>query len=425
MKRKILSRTVFIIMLLTVLLVPAIVLAEDNEDDCYLWVGGVAVTEDGAVTGEGITGSVTYDSDENRLTLKNATITGLNVIVDKDNPSSYVTKDSCIFSRAIPLTIELIGDNKVGDKDAAQLGIASDNALIITGSGTLSAAGNSFGMYVEKNCTLDNAKVSAVSGKYSSALVTSKNLILDDSQLTVDSYGVRGITAWESILINNSKVTAKAQDSDAIYSVDGDITVINSKVHAKSVYTSEKEYLMHAIEANNGRIRISHSNIAAYCDGKAAIQAGNLITVGGSDLITPAQGKIGQNEDGYTILDKDGKDAKTVLIQPSKHPCTIAAVGKKVTLKSKAKKLKKAKIISKDTAYTILNNNGKVTFKKVKANKSSGKFTVDSKTGKITVKKGTKTGTYKLTVKISDPGNSTHYGKDTNVIVTIKIKKQK
>ena len=43
-----------------------------------LWVGGVQVTNTNAsnITGEGITGAVSYDSTTKTLTLNNATITG-------------------------------------------------------------------------------------------------------------------------------------------------------------------------------------------------------------------------------------------------------------------------------------------------------------------------------------------------------------
>lgn len=423
MRKDVFLKTAMLFMLMAVLFIPVMVFADEEEEDyCCLWVGGIAVIESGPVTGEGITGTVTYDGDENILTLENATITGLNTIREKDDPDRYETKDSNIYSKDWGLTIVLIGDNTVGDTDKTQIGIQSEDELTITGSGKLSVKSDYFGIWATKNCMLDNTEVSLF-GKDNSGISANKDLIIDDSKLIADSDTYEGIRAQGSILINNSDVKANATDDSAINTNYGDMTIINSSVYAKSVYTSESQYIMHAIEADRGRIRISHSSIEAYCDGMSAVQARKKITLGGSDIITPAEGTIGQNEDGYTIKDKDGKDAKEVLVSVSKHPSTMAADGKTVSLKSKGTKTKKTITVSKAKAYTILNANGNVTFKKVKANKSSGNFKVNTKTGKITVKKGTKNGTYKLTVKISDSGDETHYGKDVDTVVTIKIKK--
>ena len=101
----------------------------------------------------------------------------------------------------------------------------------------------------------------------------------------------------------------------------------------------------------------------------------------------------------------------------------MTARGKTVKIKSKTSKLKKTKKISPKKAYTIKNPIGSPTFKKVKANKSSGKFRVNAKTGQITVKKGLKRGTYKLTVRSSAPGNDNYGSITKNVVVKIKIYK--
>jgi len=121
--------------------------------------------------------------------------------------------------------------------------------------------------------------------------------------------------------------------------------------------------------------------------------------------------------------------AKTGHIRISVEPFssqgdnTMTARGKTVKIKSKAKALKKTVKISPKKAYTIKNPIGSPTFKKVKANKSSGKFRVNAKTGQITVKKGLKRGTYKLTVRISAPGNDNYGPLTKNVVIKIKIYK--
>ena len=101
----------------------------------------------------------------------------------------------------------------------------------------------------------------------------------------------------------------------------------------------------------------------------------------------------------------------------------MIAEGKTVKIKSKSGKLEKTKKITAKKAYSIKNQAGQVTFKKVKANKSSKKFTVNEKTGKITVRKGLKRGIYRLRVNISDSGSKDYKPFDKNVTVRIKVTK--
>ena len=86
-------------------------------------------------------------------------------------------------------------------------------------------------------------------------------------------------------------------------------------------------------------------------------------------------------------------------------------------------KLKKARKISPDKAYTIEGAIGELTYSKVKANKASKKFKVNAKSGQIKVKKGLKKGKYKLTVLISDAGDNNHEAAEAQAIVKIRIRK--
>jgi hypothetical protein len=300
MKKKFLLKIAMIFMLMAVLFIPATVFAEEEEDYCCLWVGGVAVTDSGPVTGEGITGTVTYDADRNILTLQDATITGLNTIREKDDPDRYETKDSNIYSKDWDLTIVVHGVNTVGDRNTTEIAIQAEEKLTITGDGKLFVESGYFGIWATDDCMLDNASV-ALFGKDNSGISANRDLIIDDSYLVADSDTYEGIRVQRAFMINNSDIIATATDDSAICTNKGDMTIINSSVYAKSTYTSERRYRMHAIEAYTGRIRISHSVIEAYSEGMAAVQAGKKISIGGSDIITPAEWMIGENEDGYTI----------------------------------------------------------------------------------------------------------------------------
>lgn len=160
-------------------------------------------------------------------------------------------------------------------------------------------------------------------------------------------------------------------------------------------------------------------------------------TIGGKTLVEGKDFDVRYTQGGAIIEEPTDAGAYTMTItgkgnykgsastdfEISKAASTMTAKGRTVKIKSKTKKLKKTKTISAKKAYNIKDPAGEVTYRKVKANKSSGKFKVDPETGKITVKKGLKRGTYKLTVNVTDPGSSNYDAAETSVVVKITIKK--
>ena len=102
-----------------------------------LWVGGVQVTNANAgnITGEGITGAVSYDSTTKTLTLNNATITGV-------HEYSIFDDVSCIYGKET-LKINLIGNNTItgSDNGGSSYGIFIDDGnLTFTGTGSLTVS---------------------------------------------------------------------------------------------------------------------------------------------------------------------------------------------------------------------------------------------------------------------------------------------
>ena len=102
-----------------------------------LWVGGVQVTNTNAsnITGEGITGAVSYDSTTKTLTLNNATITGAHEFSIFDDVSGIYGKET--------LKINLIGNNTItgSDNGGSSYGIYIDNGnLTFTGTGSLTVS---------------------------------------------------------------------------------------------------------------------------------------------------------------------------------------------------------------------------------------------------------------------------------------------
>jgi len=119
--------------------------------------------------------------------------------------------------------------------------------------------------------------------------------------------------------------------------------------------------------------------------------------------------------DTATILDAADKidAAKKALVEKSANTMKADAKAKTV----KAKKLKKA--AAKIAPIKVTTPNGKVTYTKVKGNK---KLSVNKTNGKITVKKGTRKGTYKMSVKVAASGDADHKAAEKIVNVTVKVK---
>ena len=116
--------------------------------DAYkLWVAGVQVTSDNAaaVTGEGISGTVTYDHASRTLTLDSASI-----VCQSEGTAAQDYCGIYFGNSSSELTIALVGDNTVTGRDVTDaestvdtVGVYStyNYTLHITGSGTLTAVG--------------------------------------------------------------------------------------------------------------------------------------------------------------------------------------------------------------------------------------------------------------------------------------------
>jgi hypothetical protein len=101
----------------------------------------------------------------------------------------------------------------------------------------------------------------------------------------------------------------------------------------------------------------------------------------------------------------------------AKKAQTLTVKVKKPTVKAAKLENKKQKI-KKTKAFTIKKAKGAVTFKKKKGSK---KLTI-SKKGVITVKKGTKAGTYRMTVIVSAAGNAEYKAGSKKVTIKVKVK---
>jgi len=117
--------------------------------------------------------------------------------------------------------------------------------------------------------------------------------------------------------------------------------------------------------------------------------------------------------------DANGEVAQFDLTYKYKEANTLYVKAKK-TYKVKASKVKKKnQSIKRSKVLTIKNNKGSLSFYKVSGN---AKIVINATSGKITVKKKLKKGTYKVQVRVKAAGNSTYAQSTKTVTIKIKVK---
>ena len=203
MKKRILGALLCLCMVMA--LMPTVAFAGPTSYN--LWVGGVEVTSDNAsnITGEGITGTVTYDDSTKTLTLNNVGIMGdnsFNNALGTDSAGIYVSND---FNG--DLTIKLVGENTITGKltgsDISSYGIFSKKYsvdLIFDGSGSLNISAadgkagvlNSWSVAIYSNGSIDvgaQCTITATSGEASniSAAIDCYSLNLNGAKVSAGS----------------------------------------------------------------------------------------------------------------------------------------------------------------------------------------------------------------------------------------------
>ena len=120
----------------------------------------------------------------------------------------------------------------------------------------------------------------------------------------------------------------------------------------------------------------------------------------------------------YLIWSKWSKPV-AVKTGPSTKPNPITAKARTVTV-SAAKVRKKNQSFSASDVFTVKKYKGKLTYKTSKElTPNAAKQVSISKNGKVTVKKGTKAGTYRLSVSITDSGDITY--RKISIIVAFDV----
>ncbi|SHK01893.1 S-layer homology domain-containing protein [Desulforamulus aeronauticus] len=180
--------------------------------NAYLYVLDTPVTDANkdSITGQGISGGVSYDPATKTLTLNNAVIAPSALVIDA-------------ISAQDDLTVKLVGQNRIGtaptnpaneaDYDV-QMGIGSEKTLAITGEGSLTVYDAVIGILGVDNLTVDiggNLIVEEYGAEgMACCLRTEGVLTVERGSLNLTSYNSKGLKG-SSIVINGGVIAAQTQ----------------------------------------------------------------------------------------------------------------------------------------------------------------------------------------------------------------------
>lgn len=218
MKKRILSILLTVCIVLTMLPTTAFATTQYN-----VWVAGIQVTSDNKdnITGEGISGTVTYDPNTKTLTLNNATIVNTSSVYDEMSGSHnafaiYAWQD---------LNIVLVGENTV--TEACTSPVLNSKGILLLGAFHMSGGGS-------LTVTSGSATISSM------AIVSNAMSTIKDVEIfaTAGNCGNKSTAIWlgGGITIENSKITATGgstydNEDDESYGIE---SVNNREIHIKS-----------------------------------------------------------------------------------------------------------------------------------------------------------------------------------------------
>lgn len=188
------------------------------EGDTYpLTIAGIEVNSANAsnITGEGISGSISYDNSTKKLTLNNASINK--------------TGKNGISSELAELTIELVGDNDITTGSGWGALFTTGNATI-TGSGSLTTSGQ---IITRGNLTIENTTVTAGDRLRGKEIGGTSRLTIKNSNVKVNTASFQPITEWGYLELEGCAITTPAGADFSSY--DGCLFVGSNKYNGNLV----------------------------------------------------------------------------------------------------------------------------------------------------------------------------------------------
>lgn len=275
---------------------------------------------------------------------------------------------------------------------------------------------------------VDGVEVSAVP---LNVTMTDKVIKVDNlssaTQLKIEISGSNGDYAVFNMTGEKRDTTPKQHSFQDEVTLEASLGMTGIMTHTctecKAFYTSIIPALTYSLTDDSANVTLNKDSFAY--NGKkrkpdVTVTYGGTTLTKNTDFTVSYSNNVNAGTATVTVKGKgnySGSVKKKYTITKAKQPLTVK--GKTITVKySKVKKAKQN--ISQAKAFTISNNQGKVTFEKIDAG-SSAKLTV-GKGGKITLKKKAAKGTYKIKVKVTAAGNKNYKKGSKKATVKIIVK---
>ncbi len=383
----------------------AVLYLSDDVSLYNIWVGGERLTSNNldidSTDNANITGSATYDSATNTLTLNNFTYSG-------DGNISAVIRH--IGSDDLKLVLE--GTSSVTCTDGISYGVDAWGNIEISGSGSLSVIGGNFGVNAVGDITVLSGSLLATGGNYGVNAMGDITVLSGSLLATGDSSGVNvmgdlavnggsitatggsyGVHTMSSIAVNSGSLTATGS-SRGVYIWPMNTITIGSGM---KVYDADGQQIETPDYSNLTYVRIAGNTYTiTFNPNGGSVDTSSITTVDGKLESLPTPTRSGYNFKGWYDAETGGNKITTDTV--FNDDTTVYAQW--------SKKSSGGGGGSNTTTTTTKNDDGSTT--KVTENKATGtKTEVTTNTdGSTTTVETKKDGTVTTTEKDKD-GNTT------------------
>ena len=235
-----------------------------------LWVGGKQVSN---VYLSNEDEGWSFDPSTSTLTLNNANITGMY----SQYESGTYKETYNIYYEDLALTIDLVGENKVGDGSAKFAIYANEGDLTIGGTGSLDAESSVTGIVtLEGDITITEGTVTAKGGSIG-MLSTAGNITISGGTVTGEGAGLFGIAASGTLTITGGTVTGETKKEGTDDEPTGGITA------GKGITIGDNVIISSSDEGVVGTLTTEEGEQYFVMDGdkaalKAVVEPGGILT---------------------------------------------------------------------------------------------------------------------------------------------------
>lgn len=235
-----------------------------------LWIGGKQVTN-AYLSNE--TEGWSFDPSTSTLTLNNASITGM---YSQYESETYIETYN-IYYEGLALTIDLVGENKVGDGSAKFAIYANEGDLTIGGTGSLDAESSVTGIVtLEGDITITEGTVTAKGGSIG-MLSSVGDITISGGTVTGEGAELYGIAASGTLTITGGTVSGETKKEGTDANPTGGITA------GKGITIGDNVIISSSDEGVVGTLTTGEGEQYFVMDGdkavqKAVVEPGGILT---------------------------------------------------------------------------------------------------------------------------------------------------